>query len=680
MAEALFHFDVGRVQPSKGDRLVKVAAYDAATVMVDDNGEAYDFRRKRKNDEYQTGFVVAAALDAAPELVADRERLWKAALAAETRRDGNSAILLEILIPDVIEYSEREDFARHVLARWIVDGAVAQVDLHQPLRSDGSGLRQPHAHAILSRRALGPEGFYGPKLGDEPFQKKNLKQTRSRVAADMNEWLARHGYDVRVDSRSNTARGIDIAPERNVDPRAVQVVRHAPDEAYVWPQVLKRRDDRRALRRARAEAAEAETDFQTLMQEYDDARREAADHNADTFSGRSTPDGDARRDPRDPRGYSSDHRSAGGQRHRRRAGPDRPDSGSASRGADEPRGTARQGRPARNRHAESVALGSGRRVGDNRLDEARARLRQADGRAEKARRRMRERAAFDGPRPALDDRVTEARHRLRDAGPPGVGPVAPHDRAARRRRHLAALLSEAYDTGWLPESVVGNIAHISFDRIAGIVTVVLRDGAVLRDDGFRVHLDGRPSTVATAELLAAAERHGWLYGKDAGIEVSGSMDFRRAVALELLARHPPVRVDGLDERDRRFVFDELTRRERQRRVDAIAALKLAEADVGKAPQIRSTRPGDPRALVAIRDAQAAVADGDERTIDAASRGAISDAVQAAAAWRSRQGAASEASERIDVAPGPDRARGCVPPWATGPRRRKSDGDGGRSRG
>jgi len=676
MAEALFHFDVGRVQPSKGHRLVKVAAYDAATVMVDDNGEAYDFRRKRKNDEYQTGFVVAAALDAAPELIADRERLWKAALAAETRRDGNSAILLEILIPDVIEYSEREDFARHVLARWIVDGAVAQVDLHQPLRSDGSGLRQPHAHAILSRRALGPEGFYGPKLGDEPFQKKNLKQTRSRVAADMNEWLARHGYDVRVDSRSNAERGIDIAPERNVSPRAVQVVRHAPDEAYVWPQVLKRRDDRRALRRARAEASEAETEFQTLMKEYDDARREAADHaNLDTFSRRPTVDGDSRRDPRDPRGYSPDHRSLGRKRDRRRTGSDRPDSGGARRGADEPRDAARQSRPARNRHAEGVALGGGRRIGDNRLDEARARLRHADGRAEKARRRIRERAAFDGPRPALDDRVTEARHRLRDAGPPGVGPVSPHDRAARRRRHLAALLSEAYDTGWLPESVVANILHIEADGAAAMVALYLRDGSVIRDNGNRVHLEGAPTDVSVVELLAVAERHGWLH-KEEGVEVSGSPAFRRAVALELLARRPPVLVVGLDQRDRSFVSDELARRERQRRGDALSALKLAEADVGRVPQIRSSGLGDMSALVAIRNAQAATVDGDERTIDAASRGAISDALEAATAWRSRQAATPEASGQVDAAPSADYARGYVPPWATGPRRRKAMAGGG----
>ncbi|WP_425599239.1 LPD7 domain-containing protein [Azospirillum brasilense] len=247
--------------------------------------------------------------------------------------------------------------------------------------------------------------------------------------------------------------------------------------------------------------------------------------------------------------------------------------------------------------------------------------------------------------------------------------MAPGDAAERRRRrerHLAGLLRQHYDSGWLPESVAANLARIELDRGAGTATLHLRGGGRLIDCGDRLVLHGRPREAAVAELVAAVDRHGWT-----SVTLTGDSAFRVAVAAALADRRPPVAVVGLDEADRQAVGAEFARRAEERRRVALDALRAAERDhlarlVGRQPTAHDTA-----TLEAVRDAQAAASRGDAAAVRAAAEGDIKGAVRAGAAWRRREEAlAIQPAPAATSEPATDGPQSPTPAyrpsWAQGP--------------
>ena len=232
---------------------------------------------------------------------------------------------------------------------------------------------------------------------------------------------------------------------------------------------------------------------------------------------------------------------------------------------------------------------------------------------------------------------------------------------ARRRRFLAGLLRSTYDTGWLDESAAANIKDIKLDKAAGIVTLFLIGGGKIIDNGERITLTGKPTSAAVTELITAADRHGWTAG---GIEVSGDADFKRAIAIELLSRRPPVAVTGLDDKDRAAVAEVLEQRQRDRRRAALAALGDAERVATEAFSLRPNGRRETEVLTAVRDAQAAVSHNDNDAIDAAMSGDIPSAMRAGMAWRER---ITPKAPAVDMTIEPDAPAmallpAYVPPW------------------
>jgi MobA/MobL family/Large polyvalent protein-associated domain 7 len=716
--ELFFRPEVDRVQPKKGQKLHKISAYNRACELTGPEGEQYDFRRKRKNNEYLGGFMIAPP-DAPEKLIADPAAMWAAALKMEHRYDGNPAITFVIAIPDMIREEDRADFVRGVMTPRIKNGAIAQVDLHNPWRTeknpDGTRSRQPHAHVIMSRFACGPQGFYGKKLGDEEYQKSTLQATRAAMANDMNAWLNANGYAAFVDPRSKKDRGIDTPTERTVSRRAVEAWKACPDTADEFPAILSERKQRRRMRAEKAALAEeiaaADNEIRTLEMELTNVRSQTPAAEPTVIR----PDSlvDSSRSESDARRHTADSDLAPTPRAGRRRGQDRPAFDVVGRRADKPRPTPRKSRPAQ-RQAEGVTLGrTPQRPGDDDLRQARERLRQADGRANKARRRARERAEFQGARadaeerlqqararlyesdgrgakarkhareraefrgarPDADERLRQARRKARDAGAPGVGPSAPADRLARRRRFLAALLRSTYDTGWLDEAAAANIKDIKLDRAAAVVTIYLHGGGRITDNGEFITLAGKPTATAVAELLTAADRHGWTSG---GIEVSGDADFRRAVAIELLSRRPPVAVTGLDTDDKQAVAEQLQQRQRDWRRAALDAMTNAERVATDAYLQRPNGRRENEVLKAVRDAQAAISHNDDAAIDAAMSGDIPGAMRAGMSWRLKM---TPQAPAVDVTiepepPGLALLPAYVPPWIRDPRwQAKRDSDG-----
>ncbi|WP_022726955.1 MobA/MobL family protein [Fodinicurvata sediminis] len=263
--ESLFHVEFGAVQPSRGDNLCKVSAYNACSKLRDlRDGSATTFDFTRKQNEHEGGCIMLPD-GASPELQ-EPEKLWNAAQTAETRRDGQPARLIEFSIPRQIPPEDRLDFARSVTRPWVEhDGAAAQIDLHCPLASDGQ--EQPHAHVILSRRALNEDGFAKKKLPNDPWTQNRGRDMRAAVSSRMNQWLEQHEISTRVDHRSHKERGDDTPPEPNVSRRAVEAWKNAPDDAEVFPEIIAQRDTRLALRAESHELTAAESEISDIRYE-----------------------------------------------------------------------------------------------------------------------------------------------------------------------------------------------------------------------------------------------------------------------------------------------------------------------------------------------------------------------------------------------------------------------------
>ena len=113
------------------------------------------------------------------------------------------------------------------LARALASSGLA-VDF--AIHEDGMN-HNPHAHLMMTTRAIGPAGF-GKKLrgaDDKAF----LQQTRALWAKIVNQALGQVGAAVMVDHRSHAARGIERAAgdHRGIDRTERQLRREARDQA-----------------------------------------------------------------------------------------------------------------------------------------------------------------------------------------------------------------------------------------------------------------------------------------------------------------------------------------------------------------------------------------------------------------------------------------------------------------
>lgn len=670
MNDTLTHIELGVVSRSAtsaratAGHALALAAYTAAQRWTADDGRVFDFRRKVAELAAPTEILLPPG---APAWAAKPAELWRRVESADHKSNATPARYIVVAIPRSVPAERRAGFAVAV-ARPLVDayGVAAQVDVHCPLASDGD--EQPHVHILLATRPFDGGALAAKKSRDleQAFRAKRGREMRKRIADGANAYMAAHGINARLDP---TKRDDGVPPERDVSRAAVEVWKNAPDEADVFPTVIwerrQRREQRAELAALAAERAAADDAIAELAKQLQQQELHYAGQQADRRPDATDADArrDAPRDARDPRRHAENSRTSGGTRRcPPGGGPHRPDPRSIRGGADELGKPARQGRPAR-RAEERIAVRHPRhRPGDEELRRARRRLADADGRSESARRRLRERAAFSSNRREADEGLVRVRRRLRDIGPPGVGPAAAAVREARRRRHVAAALRRYYDTGWLPESAAVNLQRVEIDRAAGVVILYLTGGGRIRDDGSRVTLSGRPTATAIAEIVACADRNGWTT-EGGGVEVFGAAEVRRGVAVELLSRRPPVRVIGLNGEDREVLADEMRRRAEQHRQASLVFLAQAERTALTAWERNPSGVGETALLTAVRDAQAALAVGDEATLERAAAGDVPGALRVAASWRHRvTQPTTEAAGRavLDLPPGTK--PGYVPPW------------------
>ncbi len=236
---AIFHLSVKNICRADGRSAVAAAAYRAGARLR-------NMAARRINDYSNRGGVVHSEIllpENAPAWMTDREMLWNAVDAAESRKDARVAKEVEIALPIELARAANIGLARQFAADLFTRrGVVADLSVHDA--GDGN----PHAHVLLATRSLAPDGF-GSKnrqLDDRTFL-SGLRETWEVYA---NRTLEAHGAAARIDHRTLEAQGIDREPElhrgpnRRDDEPIAKPAREKPRDPKDRPSRRSRRDRR----------------------------------------------------------------------------------------------------------------------------------------------------------------------------------------------------------------------------------------------------------------------------------------------------------------------------------------------------------------------------------------------------------------------------------------------------
>ncbi|EJO9480244.1 MobA/MobL family protein [Escherichia coli] len=198
---AIYHLSMKILSRSKGYSAVASAAYRAGEKILDERtGVIHDYTRKN-------GVASAVILTPAnaPAWCANRAELWNAVEKAERRKNSQLAREFELAIPrELAQDAARETVLNFVRENFVSRGMIADVAFHN------LGGSNPHAHIMLSMRAITPDGF-GEKVR-EWNDWTHAETWRGSWADHANRALANAGYQEEIDHRSYERQGVEKTP------------------------------------------------------------------------------------------------------------------------------------------------------------------------------------------------------------------------------------------------------------------------------------------------------------------------------------------------------------------------------------------------------------------------------------------------------------------------------------
>ena len=213
---AIYHLHVKVIGRKSGASAVASAAYRSGLRLRDERlDRSHDFSAKR-------GVVHSEVLlpENAPEAWSDRERLWNDVEAFEVRKDAQLAREVEFAIPREMTRAQGIELARDFVRGEFVDrGMIADLNVHWDMAEDG--IPKPHAHVMLTMRAVDTNGF-GQKVRNWN-RTKMVERWRERWAEVANERLAELDIDARIDHRSLEAQGIALEPQSQIGAPAKRI-------------------------------------------------------------------------------------------------------------------------------------------------------------------------------------------------------------------------------------------------------------------------------------------------------------------------------------------------------------------------------------------------------------------------------------------------------------------------
>jgi hypothetical protein len=202
MAEmAIYHLSMKIISRSSGYSAVASAAYRSGSLMLDERtGLTHDYTRK-------SGVAEAVILTpaTAPAWCTNRAELWNAVEKAERRKNSQLAREIELAIPrELPQDAARETVLAFVRENFVSQGMIADVAFHHMDKTN------PHAHIMLTTRAVGPAGF-GGKVRDWN-DRTHAETWRASWADHANRALANAGYQEEIDHRSYERQGLEKTP------------------------------------------------------------------------------------------------------------------------------------------------------------------------------------------------------------------------------------------------------------------------------------------------------------------------------------------------------------------------------------------------------------------------------------------------------------------------------------
>ncbi|MBV0893150.1 MobA/MobL family protein [Paracoccus sp. Z118] len=289
---ASYHLSVKTIKRSAGRSATAAAAYRAGCeIACEREGRVHDYSRKAGVEE---AFILAP--DDAPDWTRDRQALWNAAEARETRSNSVTAREWELALPAELDAAGRRllvaGFATELVSRY---GVAADVAIHAPHR-DGDQ-RNHHAHVLTTTRVLTAEGLTDKTrvLDAKATGGPEIEVMRARWAELQNAALERQGHEIRVDHRSLAvqreaalaqgdelkAEELDRVPEPKLGPAASAIERRearaAELEGREYAPVTERGAGVQTARQERALMAELRARVELARETYAHAREEGAD-------------------------------------------------------------------------------------------------------------------------------------------------------------------------------------------------------------------------------------------------------------------------------------------------------------------------------------------------------------------------------------------------------------------
>jgi Ti-type conjugative transfer relaxase TraA len=213
---AIYHLHVKVIGRKSGSSAVASAAYRSGSRLRDERlGRDQDFSAKR-------GVVHSEVMlpENAPQSWIDRERLWNDVEASEVRKDAQLAREVEFALPREMTRAQGIELARDfVQAEFVGLGMIADLNVHWDFGEDG--MPKPHAHVMLTMRAVDENGF-GQKVRNWN-RTEMVERWRERWAELANERLAELDIDARIDHRSLEAQGLALEPQSQIGAPAQRI-------------------------------------------------------------------------------------------------------------------------------------------------------------------------------------------------------------------------------------------------------------------------------------------------------------------------------------------------------------------------------------------------------------------------------------------------------------------------
>jgi Ti-type conjugative transfer relaxase TraA len=236
---AIYHFSAKVIGRGSGSSALASAAYRSASRL-------YDQRLDRHHDFSNKSGVIHSEVMApagVPEQLRARENLWNAVEAAENRKDAQLTREIEFALPRELDRSEGIELARDFVEReFVARGMIADLNVHWEVGADGGA--KPHAHVMLTMRAVDQNGFGGKVRAWNRIDL--LEHWRAAWSAQVNERLAELGVAARIDHRSLEEQGIALEPQHKIGPAAARMAREglAPDRLAEHRDIARENGDR----------------------------------------------------------------------------------------------------------------------------------------------------------------------------------------------------------------------------------------------------------------------------------------------------------------------------------------------------------------------------------------------------------------------------------------------------